>query len=345
VAVAAFGEFERRVRLLPSAGSAFGPGRRCPYDRQREGFAVSGLAFAVLLLVQAPTTAPPAAPPAAGAAPEGRAADRRSFARTLVVAEGETVEDALCFGCGIVVRGRVLGDTIAILGGVEVEGEAGASAAADVIAVGGRVHLAPSARVPSSLVAVGGPVVVDPGAVASYDVDALPWLHVPGQRQAFAEGASTLVAAVLALVALGAACVGVEGIAARDAALSRAPASRGLLGAALVAAVVCAAANGERLGRLEAVIQSGFGLALLGLVVAGAPGVASLAGRALARLGGRRLPAGRASCALGAAAIAILLLVPLVGAPVAVAGLSFAAGGAVARRATLEAPSDDEVPR
>jgi hypothetical protein len=262
-----------------------------------------------------------------------------------VVAEGETAEAALCLGCGIVVRGRVLGDTIAVLGGVDVEGEAGRSGADDVVAVGGRIHLAPGARVPASLVAVGGPVLVDPGAAASYDVDALPWLHVPGQRQLFAEGAGTLVAAVLVLVALGAVLVRTAGIAARDAALARAPLARGLFGAALVATVVCVAANGERLGRLEAVVQSASGLALLSLVVAGSPGVASLAGRGLARIGGRRLAAGGPSCALGAATVALLLLVPLAGAPLALAALSLAAGAGFAPRATLTVPSDDEVPR
>lgn len=302
---------------------------------------MSGMALAVWLSALAAAASPPApASPGTGAA-----GDRRSFLRTLVVAESETVDDASCFGCGIVVRGRVRGDTLAVLGGVDVAGEAGRGAADDVIAVGGGVHLAPSARVPASIVAVGGPVRIDPGATASYDVDALPWLHVPGQRQVFLEGASTLAASVLLVVGAGASIVRARGIAARDAALARAPLARLLLGAALVATVVCAMANGERLGRFDAVVQSGLGLGLLALVVSGAPGVASLAGRALARLAGRRLPAGWASCAAGAAAVVLLALVPLAGAAVALGSLCLACGGAFVRRGTLTAPSPDEVPR
>ena len=291
---------------------------------------LSGLALAALLLVEAPAPPP---------------ASRSSFLRTLVVAEGETVDEAVCFGCGVVVRGRVLGDTIAILGGVEVAGEAGRSAGDDVMAVGGGVRLAPAARVPASLLAVGGPVRIEPGATASYDVDALPFLHVPGQRQVFLEGAATLVGAVLLVVAVGAACVRGRGIAARDAALARSPVARGLLGAALVATVVCVMANGERLGRFEAVAQAGAGLGLLGLVVGGAPGVASLAGRGAARLAGRRLPPGLASCAVGAVVVALLALVPLAGVAAALAATCLAAGAAVAPRGTLDAPSHDEVPR
>jgi hypothetical protein len=305
------------------------------------GQGMSGLALAVWLSAQAAT-----ASPAASAAPDaGTAGERRSFFRTLVVAEGETVDDAFCLGCGVEVRGRVRGDTIAILGGVDVAGEAGQGAADDVIAVGGGVHLAPSARVPASIVAVGGPVRIDPGATASYDVDALPWLHVPGQRQVFLEGASRLIASVLLFVGAGAAIVRARGIAARDAALARAPLARLLLGAALVATVACAMVNGERLGRFEAVVQSGLGLALVALNVSGAPGVASLAGRALARLAGRRLPAGWASCAAGAATVALLALVPLAGAAVALVSLCLACGGAFVRRGTLSASSRDEVPR
>jgi hypothetical protein len=302
---------------------------------------MSGLALAVWLSALAATAPPPA--PASPAA--GTAGDRRSFFRTLVVAEGETADDVLCFGCGIVVRGRVLGDTIAILGGVEVAGEAGRGAADDVIAVGGGVHLAPSARVPASIVAVGGPARIDAGATASYDVDALPWLHVPGQRQVFREGAATLIASVLLVVGAGAAIVRARGIAARDAALAGAPLARLLLGAALVATVVCAMASGERLGRFEAVVQSGLGLGLVVLAVSGAPGVASLAGRALARLAGRRLTAGWASCAAGAVAVALLALVPLAGTAVALGSLCLACGGAFVRRGTLTASPHDEVPR
>ncbi len=292
----------------------------------------------VLLLVvaqAAATTAPAAAEPE----------DRMSVLRTMVVAEGETVGDALCFGCSIVVRGRVLGDAIAILGGVDVTGQAGRGPVDDVIAVGGGVHAGAAATVPASIVSVGGPVRIDPGATASYDVDSLPWLHVPGQRQLFLEGVASLVAFVLVVVLAGAALVRARGIASRDAALARAPVARGLLGAALLIAYVCVVANGRRLGRFEDLVQSALGIGLLVALVLGSTGVASLLGRAAARLAGRRLSPGGRSCALGAAALALLCLVPLLGAPVALAALVLACGGAVSRRGTLSASPPDEVSR
>jgi hypothetical protein len=283
----------------------------------------------LLLLAQA-------AAPAPGA--------RVEVLHTLVVEPGETVGDAICFGCPIVVRGRVNGDAIALLGSVTVLGESGREADS-VIAVGGAVRLGPEARAPGTIVSVGGPVLIEPGAKASYDVDTLPWLHVPGQRQVFAEGALSLLAFVLGSTAAGALLARTAGTAARDAAVARAPLARGLLGAALLAAVFVAMVAGERLGRFEDVVQSALALVLLGALVVGSTGVASLLGRAVARLGGRRLAPGFRSVAVGALAFGLLCLVPLAGLPVAVAGLSLAAGGAVARRATLEAPSDGEVPR
>jgi 2-C-methyl-D-erythritol 2,4-cyclodiphosphate synthase len=270
-----------------------------------DGSGMTLLAAFVLGVAQAaatPAPTPVAAPPAT-AAPAPAPADRRSVLRTLVVAPGETVASALCVGCGIVVRGRVLGDSIAILGGVEVLGESGTGGADDVLAIGGAVHLGPSAKAPASLVSLGGPVQIDPGAAASYDVDSLPWLHLPGQRRVFAEGAVCLAGFVLSVVLAGAALVRARGIAARDAALRRAPLARGLLGFALVSAYGCLMVNGEGLGRFEDVLQAAAGLGLLAAGVPGSTGVASVLGSGLARLAGQRLHAGWRSAALGAVAL------------------------------------------
>ena len=309
-------------------------------------------ATAVLALEVAGVRADPRSPAAAepgraAASPQpvpvpASPAERLQVLRTLVVADGDIVAGATCIGCGVVVRGRVLGDTIAILGGVVVQGASGSGPADDVLALGGSVHLGAAARVPASIVSLGGPVRIDAGATASYDVDSLPWLHVPGQRQLFLEGAASLFGFVLAVALLGAALVRAEGIAARDAALARAPLSRGLLGFALVCTLGCVMANGERLGRFEDFAQAGLGLGLFAAMVLGSTGVASLVGRALAGAAGRRLEPGWASVALGAVALALLCLVPLVGAGVAVGALFLACGGAFARRVTLTASSRDE---
>jgi len=291
---------------------------------------------AFLLVAQAA-----ASPPAAAAAP----ADRVQVLRTLVVAPGETVDDAVCLGCGIVVQGRVRGDAIAVLGGVDVQGESGRGAGDEVIAAGGAVHVGGKATVPASIVSIGGPVRIEPGAAASYDVDSLPWLHVPGQRQVFLEGAVSFLAFVMAVAIVGAVLDRAPGIAARDSALARAPLARGLLGTALVLALAGVLSNGERLGRFEDLVQAVLGLAVLVALVAGLPGVASLLGRGLVRLAGRALAPGWRSATIGASALALLCLVPLVGAAAALGALALACGGAVARRVTLSASSPDEVPR
>lgn len=255
------------------------------------------------------------------------------------MAPGETVEGATCLGCGIVVRGRVAGDTVAILGGVRVEGEAGRGPVDDVVALGGGVQVTPTGRAPASILAVGGPLRIEPGAAASYDVDSLPWLHVPGQRQVLTEGAWSLVAAVLVPVLLGSVVLRARGIAARDAGLVKAPLARGLLGAALVAGFGCLVANGDRLGRFEGAAVTAAAALLLAAGAAGSTGLASVVGRGLAHLAGRRLAPGWSSALGGAAALGLALLVPLLGAAAAVFALFLSTGGAFAPRATLTARS------
>jgi hypothetical protein len=100
--------------------------------------------------------------------------------------------------------------------------------------------------------------------------------------------------------------------------------------------------NGEGLGRFEDALQAAAGLGLFAAGALGSTGVASVLGRGLARLAGRRLRPGWGSAALGAAALVALGLVPLLGAVVATGALFLACGAAVARRATLPASSTDE---
>jgi hypothetical protein len=295
------------------------------------------VSLALLALLAQATVASPA-PPADAAPP------RLSLLRELVVAPGDTVEDATCLGCGIVVRGRVVGDTTAILGGVVVEGEAGRGPFDDVVALGGGVRVAPTGRAPASILSVGGPLRIEPGATASYDVDSLPWLHLPGQRQVFAEGAAGLFAAVLGPVLLGSVLLRQRGIAARDAGLVTAPLARGLLGAALVAGFGCLAANGDRLGRFEGAAVTAAAALLLAAGAAGSTGLASVAGRGLARLAGRRLSPGWGAAVLGAPALALALLVPILGAAAAALALFLSVGGAFAPRATLTATSPESSP-
>ncbi len=310
---------------------------------RRATVAAAALLLAGMRAAPAAPVPSPASPPALAASPTPD--ERTSLLRPLVVGEGETVAEATCFGCEVVVRGRVLGDTIALLGDVEVAGSAGRGGSDDVAAVGGAVHVRARARVPASVLSLGGPVRVDPGASVSAEVDSYPWFPVPGQRHPSLQGAATLVALVLAGVLAGTALVRKRGIVARDAALARTPVARGLIGVVLLAAVVAAITMAAwRHGRLETVAQSALGLGLVLALVLGSTGVASLLGRGVARVARRRLEPGLRSAAVGAVALALLCLVPLLGAAIALGGVVLACGAAVARHGTLAAPPD-EVPR
>jgi hypothetical protein len=209
-------------------------------------------------------------------------------------------------------------------------------------AIGGAVHVRALARVPASVLSLGGTVRVEPGAAVSSEVDSFPWVPVPGQREPSPESAASLVAMALVGVLAGAAVVRQRGVAARDAALARSPFGRALIGLAALAALVAATTIAGRLhGRLEGFAQSALALGLVVALVVGSTGVASLVGRATARLAGRRMAPGWRAALVGAAALAILCLVPLLGAAAAVAALVLACGGAVARRGTLAAPPDE----
>ncbi len=291
----------------------------------------------------APSPAPPPVSPGLAGAPTPD--ERTSLLRPLVVGEGETVTEATCLGCDVVVRGRVLGDTVALLGDVEVTGSAGRGGGDDVAAIGGGVRVGPRARVPASVLSLGGHVRVDPGASVSAEVDSFPWFPVPGQRRPSLTGVASLVVLVLAGVLAGGALVREKGIVTRDAALARSPVARGLIGVVLLAAPVAAMTMADWLhSRLETVAQSALGLGLVLALVLGSTGVASLLGRGVARLARRRLEPGGRSAAVGSVALALACLVPLVGAAIALAALILACGAAVARRGTLAAPPD-EVPR
>lgn len=87
-----------------------------------------------------------------GAAPARADDDRVQFGSAIRVADGETVGDAVCFGCPIRIAGTATGDVVAFGGGVTIEGEVGG----DVVAFGGGVLLGPKARVGGDVLAFGG---------------------------------------------------------------------------------------------------------------------------------------------------------------------------------------------
>jgi len=124
--------------------------------------------------------------------------DRESYLFDIVVGPGETVDDAVCIFCSVVVRGTVRSDVVVIGGGVEVEGVV----EDDVVIVGGGLRLRPGGRVGEDVVAYGGPVERGERARIEGTVLVKPYFHLPGQRQVFLEGLLALGALNLLLVLL-----------------------------------------------------------------------------------------------------------------------------------------------
>ena len=258
--------------------------------------------------------------------------DRIGFLRTVTVDAGETVRDAICILCPVVVRGTVERDAVAIWGGVDVEGRVGV----DAVAVGGALRVSGGARVEADPVAIGGPVEVAPGGILLEEATALPWLHFPGQRQLFALGVAVFVASHLLMALVASLLLGERRIAHLTAIWLWSPGRtllRGLLVFSTVVAVMALAGGaGEGVGTVAGIVG---GAVLMGAFTVGLPAVALVLGRRL-----RPDLDWRAATLLGAFVIAIASLVPLVGLAVglalwcAVCGLAIR--GIASRRTSVE---------
>ena len=262
------------------------------------------LSVLVLLLLMGPAVRPILGqePPAT---PEAASEDRLSFLRTVTVDTGETVRDAVCILCPVVVRGTVERDAVAVWGGVDVEGRVGA----DAVAVGGALRVSDGGRVEVDPVAIGGPVEVAPGGVLLEGATALPWLHFPGQRQLFVLGVTVFVAGHLLIALAASVLLGERRIAHLTAIWLWSPGRtllRGLLVfSAVVTVISLAGAAGERAGSVAGLLG---GTALIGAFALGLPAVALVLGRRL-----RPGLGWKAATLLGALVVAIASLIPLVG--------------------------------
>jgi hypothetical protein len=78
----------------------------------------------------------------------------------LVVAENETIREAVIYGGNLVVNGMSEGDAVTFGGNIEVTGHVGGNA----VAIGGNVHLASGAVVDGDATAIGGNVSKEEGA-------------------------------------------------------------------------------------------------------------------------------------------------------------------------------------
>jgi hypothetical protein len=80
--------------------------------------------------------------------------DRVSFGHRIVVNDGETVGDVVCFLCSVEAHGKIHGDVVTFLGSVRTE----APVQGDVVTFGGNVVLNEEASVGGDLVIFGGDV-------------------------------------------------------------------------------------------------------------------------------------------------------------------------------------------
>jgi len=79
---------------------------------------------------------------------------------SVIVSEGETVNNCIATGGSVTVRGQCAVDAVALGGSVWVYGHVSGSA----VAIGGSVHLGPNAVVEGDAVAIGGEIIKEEGA-------------------------------------------------------------------------------------------------------------------------------------------------------------------------------------
>lgn len=94
--------------------------------------------------------------------------DRTQFGHDIVVASGEEVGEATCFGCSVRVRGHVAGDVTTFGGGVITEEDGNING--DVTSFGGNVRLEGRSKVDGDLTVFGGRIHRDPESAVGGDV-------------------------------------------------------------------------------------------------------------------------------------------------------------------------------
>jgi hypothetical protein len=234
---------------------------------------------------------------------QARDDDRESYLRDIVIGPGESVDDAVCVFCSVVVRGTVRSDVVVIGGGVEVEGVI----EDDVVILGGGLRLAPGARIGENVIAYGGPVERGEGSRIEGTVVVKPYFHLPGQRQVFLEGLLALGGLNLLLVLLLSMLLRRRVSRLADTLMQR-PGRvlvTGVLAMAVLAVVLYFADEGT--GWLETAGWVASGLLLI-LFLPGYVGLTIALGRLVVRRGG---PLG--GLIPGVLATTLLLIAPIVG--------------------------------
>ncbi|MFQ5696315.1 MAG: hypothetical protein ACE5HB_10030, partial [Terriglobia bacterium] len=249
--------------------------------------------------------------------------DRVQFGQAIVIEAGESAADAICFGCSILVRGRLSGDAVAFGGRIQVEGSVGAdvvafggsldingSVGADAVAVGGSVRLGPNAEVENDVAAVGGRVERDPQAKVGGQVTSGGPMPVSmgglfGLVVFFFVGAAVIN---LVLVLLGYLIAGQRRVETLAGTVRERAGLALLAGMGVVVGAVALFITSAFLGWVAAIVAPLVALALFVTLVAGYTGLSAWLGRVVAPTIAPLL-----AVLLGAVLITLLQFIPLVG--------------------------------
>lgn len=98
----------------------------------------------------------------------GGSHDRTQFGHDIVVASGEEIGEATCFGCSVRVRGQVSGDVTTFGGSVITE--EGGNIGGDATSFGGSVRLEAKSKIGGDLTVFGGAIHRDPESAIGGDV-------------------------------------------------------------------------------------------------------------------------------------------------------------------------------
>ena len=231
--------------------------------------------------------------------------DRIQFVRDIVIGEGQTYGDALCFFCSIRVRGTLEGDAVAIGGGIDVDGVVNG----DAIASGGAVRLGRSADVEGDVVSVGGPLNRHAGAHVSAGADTVnsAWFYLPGQRQIFWRSLIVFLAINAALGVLAALGARTGRVVRMANTLGRRPILTPLIGVAALVAAMLLYVLANHLGRWQPVLALAVSAGLLITAVAGYTGLNLAIGRQAGKRGSL------ARVLLATSLIAALQVIPVLG--------------------------------
>ena len=96
--------------------------------------------------------------------------DRVSFANRIVINDGDSVGDVVCFFCSVEAHGPITGDVVTFLGNLKST----QSVQGDVVAFGGNVVLADGAGINGDLVVFGGDVRKSVGSRVGADQVVFP---------------------------------------------------------------------------------------------------------------------------------------------------------------------------